>query len=474
MKTDIQSYVETARELWRPATVRKLARDLAEIAADTLVRKEGPVRTPRSDRLAARIIKRGRGKLDVVGLVREIQSASLHLSHPRYVAQQVAAPIPAAALVESVVAAMNQSLAVWEMSPIATAIDRDLMVSFKKLFGYPRRAEGSFVPGGAFANLTALLAARDALEAGASRKGGARIALIAGRQTHYSVARAAAILGLGADSVFSIPVNAEFCTDTGRAHEAFATARKIGFRKFILIGSSGSTPTGSFDDLVALRELATSYRAWFHVDAAHGAGLAFSPRMRSRLKGLDLTDSITFDPHKMMFMPLCAGGVLIRNGGHLARPLAEKAPYLFGSERRWPDLGQFAIACSQRFEALKVWIVWRVYGPQLWGALTTHVCDVARAAFEYCSKSAFVQPMHVPHSNILCFELKHQHGRSFDRRHWAIKEEMNESGFGYVSSTVLDGRRVLRLVVMNPQTTVSDVHELLRRVEQITTDRRRP
>ena len=147
MKTDIQSYVETARELWRPVAVRKLARDLAEIAADTLVRKEGPVRTPRSDRLAARIIKRGRGKPNVVGLVREIQSASLHLSHPRYVAQQVAAPIPAAALVESVVAAMNQSLAVWEMSPIATAIDRDLMVSFKKLFGYPRLAEGSFVPG---------------------------------------------------------------------------------------------------------------------------------------------------------------------------------------------------------------------------------------------------------------------------------------------------------------------------------------
>ena len=144
------------------------------------------------------------------------------------------------------------------------------------------------------------------------------------------------------------------------------------------------------------------------------------------------------------------------------------------AERGWPDLGQFAIACSQRFEALKVWVVWRVYGPQLWAALTTHVCDVARVAFEYCSKSAVLQPMHVPHSNILCFELKHQHGRSFDRRHWAIKEEMNESGFGYVSSTVLDGRRVLRLVVMNPQTTVSDVHELLRRVEQITTDRRRP
>jgi glutamate/tyrosine decarboxylase-like PLP-dependent enzyme len=54
-----------------------------------------------------------------------------------------------------------------------------------------------------------------------------------------------------------------------------------------------------------------------------------------------------------------------------------------------------------------------------------------------------------------------------DRRHWAIKEELNESGFGYISSTVLDQRRVMRLVVMNPRTTVSDIHRILARVEQI-------
>ena len=95
---------------------------------------------------------------------------------------------------------MNQSLAVWEMSPIATAIDRDVMAGFKKLMGYPRAAEGSLVPGGAFANLTALLAARDALEPGASRTGKARIAIVVGAQAHYSIARAAAILGLGRDA----------------------------------------------------------------------------------------------------------------------------------------------------------------------------------------------------------------------------------------------------------------------------------
>ncbi len=459
----MQDYVE---HLWWPASVRKLARDLADIAADALLADDGPVRVPESERIAAKILS-GATKRDIPSLVRDIQRASLNLSHPRFAAQQVAAPIPGAALVESVVAALNQSLAVWEMSPIATAIDRDLIERFKKLFGYPRSADGSLVPGGAFANLTALLAARDTLAPDASRRGGARIAIIVGAQAHYSIARAAAILGIGRDSVFRVPLNAEFSTDVSAVDNAFVRARKAGFRKFVLVGSSGSTPTGSFDDLTALQKIAARRGAWFHVDAAHGAGLLFSRRMRKLMTGIASADSVTFDPHKMMFMPLAAGGVMLRDGRNLLAPLQEQAPYLFGSKRHWPDIGQVTIACSQRFDALKPWIVWQAYGPTIWDALGTHVCEVAKAAFEYCSQSRILAPVHEPHSNIFCFELRGLKRADADRRHWAIKEELNESGFAYISSTVLDGRRVLRLVVMNPRTTADDIFDILRRVEEI-------
>ncbi len=448
---------EVLQKLWEPKAVRSLARDLAEIAAKVLTPRDRSVRKPRADRIAADILRPREKNRDLVSLARQIGEASLALSHPRYAAQQVAAPIPAAALVESVVAAMNQSLAVWEMSPIATGIDRDLMAGFKKLFGYPKSAEGSLVPGGAFANLTALLAARDALEPQASKRGNARIAIIVGAQAHYSIARAAAILGLGRDAVFKVPLNAEFSTDVAVVDNCFADARKAGYKKFILVGSSGSTPTGSFDDLVALGEIARNHSAWFHVDAAHGAGLAFSRRFRSRLKGLGRADSIIFDPHKMMFMPLAAGGVLVRDGAQLLAPLEEQAPYLFGSRRRWPDLGQVTIACSQRFDALKTWLVWRVYGGELWDHLTTHVCDVTQAAYRYCAESEILEPVHRPHSNIFCFRLRYAQKSDSDARHWVIKEEINESGFAYISSTVLDGRRVLRIVVMNPRTSADDI-----------------
>jgi hypothetical protein len=116
---------EVIQKLWKPATARKLALELAAVAAKALTVNDRPVRKPSAERLATQIVRRGRKTPNLVSLVREICEGSLALSHPRYGAQQVAAPIPAAALVESVVAAMNQSLAVWEMSPIATAIDRD-------------------------------------------------------------------------------------------------------------------------------------------------------------------------------------------------------------------------------------------------------------------------------------------------------------------------------------------------------------
>ena len=119
--------LEAVRKLWEARAVRRLAHELAEVAAEALTVSGGPVRRPDAERWAQKILQRAGNKPDLVKLVRRVQEASLALSHPRYGAQQVAAPIPAAALVESVVAAMNQSLAVWEMSPIATAIDRDLM-----------------------------------------------------------------------------------------------------------------------------------------------------------------------------------------------------------------------------------------------------------------------------------------------------------------------------------------------------------
>lgn len=458
-------------DLWRPPVVRRLARELADIAADELTRRSGPVRPPDFVARTRRVLRRGARPGHLAAAVKALAEAGLHLNHPRYMAQQVAAPIPAAALAESAVAALNQSIAVLRMSPAGTLVDREVIARFKPLFGLPASAEGSLVPGGSFANLTALVAARAALDPLAWKNGGARIAIVAGAQTHYSISRAAGIMGLGADAVFSIPQDGAFRTDPARASAAFAAARRAGYRKFILAATCGSTSTGSCDDLRALAAVARRERAWFHVDAAHGGGFAFSRRLRGKLRGIERADSLTFDPHKTLFMPLAAGAVLVRRGRYLRGAFTQHAPYLFrgGARPIAPNVGEFTIACSQRFDALKIWLTWQAYGGAFFGGLIERACDATLAAHDYCLRSPLLEPAHRPECNIFCFRLRRPPRRAAaaDRRHAELEDAVNESGQAYISSTVLDGRRVLRIVVLNPRTTAADTVAVMRLVERL-------
>jgi len=463
-------------QVWDPRGVTRLARDLAVLAAKELTRRGGPVRSPDFFKKIQTTLRRRMAPEEIVPLVSQIIDSSLHLCHPRFAAQQVAAPVPVAALVESLVAALNNSVAVWDMSPAATVIDREIMNRFKRLFGFPARAEGSSVPGGALANLTGLLVARAQLAPAAWRRGQAQVAILAGAQTHYSIHRAAGILGLGADSVFTVPIDARHRTDTEATPDVFRAARKAGFRRFVLVATSGSTPTGSCDDLSALAAIARREGSWLHVDAAHGGGLMFSRRYRHLLRGIDRADSIAFDPHKMLFMPLCSSVVLVRDGRCLRHAFEQHAPYLFGGgKREFPDIAQFTIACSQRFDALKVWLTWKAYSAALWDELVTGVCDVAHAAYEYCRHSQILEPAHEPETNIFCFGLRDRPKsvKASDRLHWAIKEKVNASGEAYLSSTVLNGQRVLRLVVMNPRTSPGDIVQIMKSVERAALSARR-
>ncbi|HEY7856750.1 MAG TPA: aminotransferase class I/II-fold pyridoxal phosphate-dependent enzyme [Terriglobales bacterium] len=461
------------RQAWDKASLRRLGRAFSDWTVNELtLGGGGPVRPP-DFHARARALTRLKGTAaNSPAWLRQLGAAGMHINHPAFMAQQVAAPIPLAAMIESAVATLNQSIAVWEMSPAAMLIDRQVLARCKKLFGYPATAEGSLTPGGSFANLTAMLAARAALAPSAWQTGAPnRIAILAGAQTHYSIARAAGIMGMGAACVFPIPTDVSHRTDANAIPAVARRARKAGFRRFILVATCGSTPTGSLDDLEAFAAAARELNAWFHIDAAHGGGLMFSARLRRRLRGIAKADSIAFDPHKMMFMPLAAGAVLVRNGRQLTGAFEQHAPYLFHPPSEAPravaDVGPFTLACSQRFDALKIWMVWNAYGPQLFAALADATCATARAAFDYCQQSKLLTPLHRPDSNILCFGLR-QSVPDADHVHWIIKEAVNATGRAYISSTVLDGRRCFRIVVMNPRSTVEHVARVLGTVERET------
>lgn len=386
-----------------------------------------------------------------------------HLYHPRYVGHQVSAPLPAAIWTESLTAALNQSLAVWEMSPVGTILEHQVVQWLTDLAGYGPSAGGTLTTGGTEATFTALLAARAALLPGSWMDGVADLPLlVCGEHAHYAVSRAAGALGLGLRSVRVVPSVGYRMDPSALLATIEAADRPI----MAVVATAGSTATGSFDDLHAIGEICTARGIWLHVDGAHGASALLSPRHRHRVRGIEHADSIALDPHKMMLLPLQAGTLLVRNARVLDAAFAQQAPYLFhGTEgEQVPDFGVRSFLCSRRADVLKLWVALQRYGADGLGALFDHLCDTARALYDLvCAHPAF-EPVHEPECNIVCFRRlgSDEHNRD-------IRELYNRSGAGWITTTMLDGRRVLRATIMNPRTTPDDLRAILDGLAAVTT-----
>ncbi|MBX9928064.1 MAG: hypothetical protein K2X99_04050 [Gemmatimonadaceae bacterium] len=387
------------------------------------------------------------------------------LNHPMYMGHQVSAPLAAAVWGELMIAATNNSLAVREMSPVGTAIERQVIRWMAELAAFPALAGGTFTSGGQEATLTALLAARAAAFPNAWRTGGVSNAVIVcGEHAHYAVSRAVGVMGLGVESVIAIP-SREWRMDVAALDAQLDAIAREGRRVIAVVATAGSTATGSVDLLDAIADQCEGRGLWLHVDGAHGASALFSPRHAAALAGIARADSLAWDPHKMMLMPLSAGVVLVRDERRLDAAFAQHAPYLFhgAADERSRDQGVRSLMCSRRADALKVWVAFQRYGAEGIGAVFAYLADLTQALADRIDVHPEFEALHAPSSNILCFRHRRagESPAQTDSRQRPLREAYNASGEGWITLTVLGGRPVLRVTLMNPFTTPAHLDALL-------------
>lgn len=447
----------------------KLAVDHLELSASEAV----PVTTSASSgdltaRFSAALPRTGRPLAEVMDRVaRDVAADSILLSHPMYLGHQVSAPLPAAVWTEPVISAINNSMAVREMSPAGTALETALIGHFTRLVGWGSDAGGTFTSGGTEATTAALMAARASALPNAWEDGvGANPPmLVCGEHAHYAVTRAAGILGLGRRNVV-VTASEGYRMDPAALRRTLDRLASEGRRAMAVVATAGSTPTGSFDDLEAIGNCCAERGVWLHVDGAHGASALISARHRHRLRGLELARSLAWDPHKLLLMPLSAGMVLVREERDLDAAFAQQAPYLFhGADgARVPDLGVRSLACSRRFDALKLWVAIQRYGLDGLEACHDHLVDLAGTLHQRLARHGGFELPHEPESNILCFRWRgsgETSAESLDALNLAIRERYNSSGEGWITTTVLDGRRMLRVTIMNPRTAPGHLDRLV-------------
>jgi L-2,4-diaminobutyrate decarboxylase len=399
-----------------------------------------------SDELRARVRIDDRGGAEGMGLVSLLMDNAIQLHHPAYMGHQVCPPFPTAVIADLVISTLNQSTAVFEMSPIGTVIEQEVVRWLADRAGYPADALGTAVSGGSAANLTALLAARARWnDSGRADK---RPVILCSADAHYSTARAASIMGI---DVVKVATDSEHRLDLGALDAALRENEVMA-----IVATSGSTATGAFDDLRAIAALRDKYDTWLHVDAAHGASVVLSERLRPLVDGLDLADSLAWDPHKMLWMSLSLGVLLVRDGRWLRRAFEADAPYLFNAERAGDNIGEMTIQCSKRADAIKLWLTLQMFGTQPFVSAMEHVTDLTRYLYDAVVASSDFEAMHVPVFNIFCF--RH---RSDDATNSALRERLIRSGQAWITSTVLKGQRVLRVTMINPRTERGDVDRML-------------
>jgi L-2,4-diaminobutyrate decarboxylase len=433
----------------------------------------GQVSTPRSaDELAARfsdvLPTRGKPLEEIVTrLAVDVIADANQLMHPMSLGHQVAAPLPAAVWSESLIGALNQSAAIWEMSPTVTVIETQLVRGLAGLIGWGAEAGGTFTSGGTEATFTALLAARARARPSAWEDGVGDNppVVLCGEHAHYSVTRAVAELGLGVRRAIAVP-SREWRMDILVLREMLDALAAAGTSVMAVVASAGTTATGSFDDLSVIGPLCEERGIWLHVDGAHGASAILSPVHRHRVRGLHYARSLAWDAHKMMLMPLTAGMLLVRDESDLAQAFSQHAPYLFhgtNGERVW-DQGTRSFLCSRRADAIKVWVAIQRYGTEGMAAFYDRLCESAQSLYELIDARRDFEAMHVPETNILCFRWVGDGSlgdSALDAMNLDLRARYNRGGDGWITTTVLGGRRVLRATVMNPRTTRTHLARLL-------------
>jgi L-2,4-diaminobutyrate decarboxylase len=467
-------------------TVLEVGEEFAAVTAryfESTRRGEGQVSTPRSaEELAQRFDEEfpteGRPVTEIIErLEREVITDANKYYHPMYMGHQTSAPLAVGVWMESVIGALNQSLAVWEMSPTATMIEHQVVRWLSNLAGYGEGAGGTLTSGGTEANFTAMLAARNSALPGAWEEGvGADPPYVVyGEHAHYAVTRAIGQLGIGRRKGISI-ASRDYKLDVDLLVKALDRLRGEGRKVMAVVATAGTTATGSFDDLETIGALCTERGIWLHVDGAHGASALLSARPPAALKGLSHSRSLAWDPHKMMLLPLAAGMVLTRDERDLEGAFAQQAPYLFhaGKSTRILDQGIRSFQCSRRADVLKLWFVINRFGSRGLGRLYDHLCGTARSLYDAIEERGDFENLHVPESNILCFRYLGADWKTARRASSApsetdridalnreLRPRYNREGTGWITATLLGGRPVLRVTMMNPRTGAEHVRALL-------------
>jgi len=383
-----------------------------------------------------------------------------------------------AVVAENFVTSINTSMDTFDQSAGATLIERKLVNFTAELIGYdPVQADGIFTSGGTQSNLQAMLIARNTATAklqGSLPERLANLRIYCSEDAHFSIRNAAMLLGLGYDAAVAIPTDAQHRMDAHALRTRIVEDVQGGLVPMAISATSGTTDFGAIDPLPELRQIANEFDAWFHVDAAYGCGLLLSERHRHRLDGIEQADSVTVDYHKSFFQPIGSSALLVKSASSF-ESIAHYAEYLnpAAEAAATPNQVSKSLQTTRRFDALKLWVTLRSLGAARLGAMFDQVIALAEDAQQEVAMRSQLHLVTDVQLSTLVFAFEDpEHPLTLSEHNAVanqIRQRLYSSGEAMIAATTIKGKRLLKLTLLNPNTTLSDVSEILDAICRIGT-----
>src|SRR5262245_57350749 len=385
----------------------------------------------------------------------DIAPNAMGVPSPRYFGQFNPTPLPIGVWADALSSMLNQNAGAWRNGPTSAMIEARVMRWLCDLLDYGPKSFGTLASGGSEANLIALKCARDSVAEGIKEHGVGKapgdLVIYASEQCHYSIDKSADILGLGREGVRKIPTDDRFHIITDALREAIAKDRDAGRVPCCIVGVAGTTSTGVIDPLEELAEIARENRCWYHIDAAYGGPLAFSPKHKDMLRGINLADSITFDPHKWMSVPFACGATLVRDGGRVLRDAFDMTPEYLSEDRGGADVEfdffRYGQMGTRRFNSLKLWMAIKFMGREGYARTVDHQIGLTEYLAKQIDGLKDFKRVGEVETAVCCFRFQPTpdlDGPELDHLQQRLQQIIERSGEAWLTTTVLKGRRVMR------------------------------
>ncbi len=386
---------------------------------------------------------------------------AVRTAHPAYLNQLFGGFNLAAFAGEIVTAATNTSMYTYEVAPVATLMEMAVVEKMRSYTGWTT-GTGSMMTGGSNTNLVAMLLARNSIFKGAKEEGITglpKLAVFVSERAHFSMLKAANTTGIGAAAVVKVPVDENGRMRGAALEQAMKETIARGRMPFMVCSTAGTTETGSFDAIDEVSDFAERHKLWHHVDGSWCAGLILSPRYRPLFKGLDRADSFSWNPHKLMNIPLVCSVLLVKDPNIMRREIqSHDADYIYHeNDTSHYDMGPASLQCGRRVDVLKLWMAWKYYGDDGYAARIERLGELAA----YATRRAETDPqfeLTFPTQTLnVNFRCAVPEGVDADRFNENLRYRLIREGSAMVNYCRLDSGLSIRLVLLNPDLTEADL-----------------